>query len=288
MKKKIIVIGYGSIGKKHCRILRKLKQDYYVISSQKNIKEQTTTYEQFKIINPDYIIIATPTNEHLKNLKKVDSLVKGKIILVEKPLFDVNSNYSPKNNKVFVGYNLRFNPVIKYLKKINKKNKPINAEIFCGSYLPSWRSRNYINTSSSKKELGGGVLNDLSHEIDYANYIFGDLKKIFKFKSKISNLKINTDDFAILLCKKKKIKVLIVLDYISMIKKRIIKINYSKFSIEADLIKNVIHFQYLNKKSKKSFKLGDTYFEQINSLIKNKFETFCDINQARKVLNIIH
>ena len=288
MKKKIVVIGYGSIGRKHCKILKKLKQDYYVVTSQKKIKEKSINFHQLPNINPDYIIIATPTNRHLDQLKKIDSLIKGKIIMIEKPLFDKKSNYFSKNNKVYVAYNLRFNPVIKYLKKFCNKYKPINVEIYCGSYLPKWRKRNYIETSSAKKNLGGGVLNDLSHEIDYANFIFGKLKKILKFKKKISNLKINTEDYAIVLCKSKKTKILIILDYISFKNKRIIKINFDKFTIEADLIKNVIYNYNLKNKIKKVFKYKNTYEEQLKNLIKNRFELFCDINNAKKVLNIIH
>ncbi len=187
-----------------------------------------------------------------------------------------------------MAYNLRFNPIIKYLKKISKIHKPINVEISCGSYLPNWRKRNYISTSSAKKNLGGGVLNDLSHEIDYANFIFGSLKRVFKFHEKISNLKINTEDYAVILCRSNKTKILILLDYISIKSKRLIKINFKNFTVEADLIKNVVDIYSLDKKTKKVFKYNDTYSEQLKYLIRNKFELFCDIRQAKKVLNIIH
>ena len=84
--------------------------------------------------------------------------------------------------------------------RINKiKNKKIyfvNAE--CSSYLPSWRKNvNYENSSSASKEKGGGVLLDLSHELDYLNSIFGISKIHSVFNKKISGLKINTDDILI-------------------------------------------------------------------------------------------
>ena len=80
-------------------------------------------------------------------------------------------------NKVFVGYNLRFHPVIKKLKKEIKNKKIFNVNIQNSSYLPSWRKNNvYTKTSSAKKALGGGVLLDISHELDFIRYLFGSFK----------------------------------------------------------------------------------------------------------------
>ena len=55
-----------------------------------------------------------------------------------------------------------------------------------------------------EKNLGGGVLNDLSHEIDYALSIFGDFKIVYSYTNKISNLDIDTNDFFIALLSNKK------------------------------------------------------------------------------------
>ena len=49
----------------------------------------------------------------------------------------------------------------------------------------------YSKSSSSKNQYGGGVLNDLSHEIDYILWLFGNFKIGYSYLSKISNLKIN-------------------------------------------------------------------------------------------------
>ena len=289
MKRKIfIVIGYGSIGKKHCNTLKKFNVDYYVISSQKNIKEKHIKYSEIKNINPDYVIIASPTSKHLLDLMTVDRLIKNKVILIEKPVFNKKTNFIPKNNKVFVAYNMRFHPIINYLKNLSKKNIIYNAEVYCGSYLPNWRKRSYIHTSSANKKLGGGVVNDLSHEIDYSGYIFGKLKKIFMYKDRISNLSINTEDYANIFCKSKKINILICLDYISKIEKRMIKVNYKKFTVEADLIKNKVYYASNNFKKTAHFKKIDTYNEQIKHMINNKFNNFCTFNEGVKVLEIIH
>ena len=76
------------------------------------------------------------------------------------------------NNKIFVGYNLRFHPIIQYLKKKIKNLNTFYIRAECYSYLPNWRSQKYTKVYSSSKKLGGGVANDLSHEIDFLSWIW--------------------------------------------------------------------------------------------------------------------
>ena len=63
----------------------------------------------------------------------------------------------------------------------------IRAE--CYSYLPNWRRQKYTKVYSSSKKLGGGVANDLSHEIDFLSWIFGDIKKFLNKNLKYQILK---------------------------------------------------------------------------------------------------
>lgn len=204
MKKKFLIIGYGSIGQKHVKILKNLNIEYKIISSQKNIKNKIK-FNDIEKFNPEFIIIASNTNRHLEDLKKIDKILKNKVILVEKPLSAKNQNFKLINNKnVFIAYNLRFNPLIKYIKTKINNNQLININIKCSSFLPNWRKRHYTLTSSAKKKFGGGVINDLSHEIDFANYFIKNLKVIKIFQKKISNLKIETNDFALIIFGKKK------------------------------------------------------------------------------------
>ena len=54
----------------------------------------------------------------------------------------------------------------------------------CNSFLPNWRSnRDYRKSSSLKKVEGGGVLLELSHEIDYIRNLFGVPKHVLMAKS---------------------------------------------------------------------------------------------------------
>ena len=88
MKKKILIIGYGSIGQKHASIFNKLNCQINIISSQAKIfKYKKIDYRDIRNYEPDIVIIATTTNMHFQGLKITDNILKNKIILVEKPLF---------------------------------------------------------------------------------------------------------------------------------------------------------------------------------------------------------
>ena len=81
-----------------------------------------------------------------------------------------------------VGYVLRYCEAAKFIKDQLSQNiygKPIDVRIECRSFLPDWRpDQDYRQSASARKELGGGVLLELSHEIDYANWLFGPLISI--------------------------------------------------------------------------------------------------------------
>ena len=264
MKKKVLIIGYGSAGKRHAQLLRKNKKisKIFILTKQKcdNFIKITNLY-QIKNIRPDYIIISSETSKHYKHLNYFEKNFSNKIILVEKPLFNKYHNIIIKKNKVFIAYNLRFNPIISYLKKIKNKNIFFSGLFSCTSYLPDWRKkRDYKKTYSANKKLGGGALLDLSHELDYIIWIFGNLKLEFTRVKKISNLKINSDDNVQILGKVKNLNVLLNLNFFSKIIKRELILESPDFTIKANLIKNVLKIY-----NKKNDKVKIKKFKKINT-----------------------
>ena len=124
MKKKILIIGFGSIGKRHALIFDKLKnvKKIFILSKYKNHKyTNVSNLEEARLVDPDIIIICSKTSDHYNDLKLVEKTFKNKTVLVEKPLFDKNKNFKIKNNKIIVGYNLRYHPIIQFLKEKIKK-----------------------------------------------------------------------------------------------------------------------------------------------------------------------
>ena len=119
MKKNVLIIGYGSIGKRHANILKKnsMVKNIFVLTKQ-NCKPfiKINSLKEIILINPDYVIISSPTSKHYNLLSFLENTLRKKLILVEKPLFIKNKKLNIRNNKVYVGYNMRFNPLIQFIR----------------------------------------------------------------------------------------------------------------------------------------------------------------------------
>ncbi len=238
---KALIISMGSIGTRHAEVLTSMGIEVSAITSQ-NIKS-LECFNDLKSVNLDkfdYFIIASPTHLHYEHLSYIDTNVSGKIILCEKPLFDKFRDFNP-NNKIFIGYNLRFHPLILELKNMLNPSDILTIEARCGQYLPSWRKKDYTTTYSSYKELGGGVLLDLSHEIDYLSFLCDSKLELIKsYQAKVSNLNITSDDICMILAKCNKTLINISLNYLSKTPYRQILIETNNNTYHLDLITNTL------------------------------------------------
>ncbi len=212
---KFLVIGCGSIGERHIRNLKVLTdQTILACDSDKerlrNIKE-TFGLETFLDAdesfdqNPDAVLICTPPTTHVPlGLKAVDHDAH---LFIEKPLSHTLEHVdtlleraNKKNVHILVGYNLRFHPGILLLKKLLDQRAIGNvysARAEFGQYLPDWRPRlAYEKTYTAKRELGGGILLDASHEIDYLRFLLGHIAKVSCIAATLSNLKVDVEDTA--------------------------------------------------------------------------------------------
>lgn len=292
MKLKVLIVGLGSAGKRHATILKnKFKiNNIYFLTKKRNQSNSIKSNLEIKKINPDYIIIANSTSEHFKVLKFLEKNFSGKIILVEKPLYEKFRNLNIRKNKVFVAYQLRFHPVILKLKELSKSQKLFNINVIANSYLPDWRKTNYRYSYSSKKKQGGGVLLDLSHELDYINWIFPNIKFNFFLNKKISTLDINSDDIAIINGSlNKKLFCQINLNYFSMIPKRLIFLDGKNISFYGDLINNFYRLNINKKLKRKKIKISKFYltYQLHKSILEKKYKNLCSYNDGLNLLKIM-
>lgn len=239
MKKQVLVIGYGSIGKRHVRNLLELGIIPYVLTKYPD-KANVNFIKDLAVIKNrkiEYCIISSPTARHLSDFKDCLSLKTDKIknILIEKPL--EASFFKAKEIKniavkydfnVFVSYNLRFIRRFDIIKKFIKKYKNTIkiVEVTAGQDLREWRpGKDIKNSYSAYRDSGGGVDMDLSHEIDYVLWLFGkEFGNKMMYRSNISGLKIESPDIFKLILDYKKFIVDITLDYIRKPKERYLKI----------------------------------------------------------------
>ncbi|MBU0633190.1 gfo/Idh/MocA family oxidoreductase [bacterium] len=241
---KVLIIGYGSIGKRHEEVLQRFENVNRIDIITKQTCNDKVVYNSLEKVPDlniyDYFIIASETKKHYEQLRYLETKVSNKLIFCEKPLFETKKELKIENNRVFIGYVLRFHPLLKKLTQLLKDQKILSANINCGQYLPTWRlDTDYRNSYSAKKDEGGGVLLDLSHEIDYIQMLFGKMQEIKSYQLKISDLEIDSDDLTTLIGKtEKKIIINLSIDYISKITTRKMLVHTDENSFELDFILN--------------------------------------------------
>ncbi|HEY4484411.1 MAG TPA: Gfo/Idh/MocA family oxidoreductase [Candidatus Paceibacterota bacterium] len=289
------IIGFGSAGKRHYENCLTLGHSAEVQSLHKKSKFQQKKY--------DLIIIASKTKDHYKDALRFRDY--SDTFMFEKPLA-MNSAEAKKikkmlkNKSAFVGYTMIFHPMINELKKILTTNKfgDIHlVQIHCGSYLPSWRTSDYTKNYSANKKLGGGVLRELIHETNYAQFLFPDpIKKISGYWAKISHLKIRSEDMGLLVFIQKNKNIVITLNYFQRLPERYIKIHAEKGTIFCDLInKDLKIFDENNKPTynkKFEFERNDTFINELKfatlvSARKEKIPSILSLDQAIRDLGII-
>ena len=138
--------------------------------AKKNLSAQIVDSDNRLNQNFNHALICTPPMFHISVLKKCLSMGVPNIF-VEKPFGGVYDDFSALDNatsRIGVGYVLRFNPIVQWVKENLDVSKIIRVE---GSYNSNtiekkpkgWRNSHY-----------SGVTNELgSHVIDLCVYLFG-------------------------------------------------------------------------------------------------------------------
>ena len=293
----MLVLGYGSIGRRHVEVLQSIDNNIIVDIVTRQSVDGLKMYSRLEMVKNlneyDYFVIASETAKHFEQLNYICARVTGKKILVEKPLFDKAYDKFKLNNTVFVAYNLRFHPVIQHVKKLIKQEQAYYANVICGQYLPTWRPhRDYRTSYSADIQQGGGVLRDLSHELDYAAWLFGDIVEIKAINTKISDLEINSDDiFAATALSANKTIMNIAVDYISKTPIRRMVIHAREHTIEADMIQNIV-VSHDKKGNKEVFDFGAidrnmTYHSMHKAALSEDDNALCLYDDAAKTTLLI-
>ena len=136
------------------------------------------------LCRPDAAVIASPAPCHIETATPLAKA--GVHLLVEKPISSSTAGVSAlieicraQGVVLMTGYNLRFLACMQRFKELLSENRAgrilsVRAEV--GQYLPSWRpDSDYRRQVSAQAALGGGALLELSHEIDYLRWLFGEV-----------------------------------------------------------------------------------------------------------------
>lgn len=212
---RVLVTGCGSIGRRHIGNLL-ATEDIEVIAHDLAPDGRSKVADLFGVkvysnygdalaAGPDAVIVASPTNEHIK--PALEAVKAGCHLFVEKPvshntegLLEVLSIVKKKGLITLVGCNMRFHPGIRKVKELlgeGAAGRILSVDIEAGSYMPEWRPGcDYRKIYSARSDMGGGIILDAIHEIDYARWMLGDVDMVSCMADKQSSLDIDTEDVA--------------------------------------------------------------------------------------------
>ena len=210
---RVLIVGMGSIGKRHARVARQVAPDVHIAAWRhqpgedvpEGADQSVHTLEGALTFAPQLAVIASPASKHLETA--IPLAESGVHLLVEKPIShsadgvdELISACRSSGVTLAVGYNLRFLPSLTSLRDLLEQGRvgrvlSVRAEV--GQYLPSWRPRaDYRQGVSAQEKLGGGVLLELSHEIDYLRWLFGEVEWVSATARRQSSLEIDVEDTA--------------------------------------------------------------------------------------------
>lgn len=226
---KILFCGLGSIGQRHLRLLKKILETQAIAATffayrarglQEVITDELTVlpdrrvdefynipifhdYDTALAQKPDIVFVTNPISLHVETAMKAVSA--NAHVFIEKPLSHDTKQLMAlyqlavaRKKIIYVGYQLRFHPVIQMIKSVldsQSLGPVIYADLFFGEHLPQMhRYENYRDSHMSQREQGGGVINCLSHEVDYLRYLLGEPEEIDAVGGHLSSLQLSAED----------------------------------------------------------------------------------------------
>lgn len=197
MMASVLIIGRGSIGNRHGRLLSEAGVPIGFVSrrpSEDQVPTFATIGEACAYGAFSHAIIATETSAHCRDLHALRTSGFVGLVLVEKPLSDA-CEVAPEDerDRTWVAYNLRFHPVLYALQAALQGKRISYVTVFTGQHLDDWRPGR-AETYSNKRALGGGVLRDLSHELDYIGLLWGQWRRLAALGGTFGALAGDTDD----------------------------------------------------------------------------------------------
>lgn len=211
MGPRFAIVGFGSAGARALQVLRELRPEAEFLIVSRNAAtgegfESTTSLDDVVAFRPDAVIVAGPATTRADVLRQVASL--NVPVFIEKPLAHTLADAAsvldllgPAVEQSQLGYNLRFSKSLiafRDLVRGGRFGRVLRFSAETAQHLPDWRpEKDYRETVSARADLGGGVLLELSHELDYLRWIFGEWDWVSAWTGRTSSLEIEVEDTAL-------------------------------------------------------------------------------------------
>lgn len=211
---KFLITGLGSIGRRHLRHLV-LHGEHEVVLYRTNLATLPddelaeypveTDLDKALAQKPDAVIVSNPTALHLA--VALPAAKAGCHILLEKPvshslegLDELQRVVDAQGVGVLVGFQFRYHPGLRKAVELLKEEtvgRALSFRIHWGEYLPDWHPwEDYRQSYAAREDLGGGVILTLTHPLDYARWLFGEVTQLSAFAENSGELDIEVEDTA--------------------------------------------------------------------------------------------
>ncbi len=251
---KVVIFGLGSIGLRHLRLLKdEYDLDLYAFRTrlgQENVDSginEISGWNEIEQIHPDVAFITNPSYLHIETA--TECAKRGMHLFIEKPL-DIKLEglgellglVREKNLTSYVAYTMRFHPVVQALKAATQNLKPLHARITCTSFFPNWRpNQNHLKSYTAQQDKSGGVVFELSHELDFAVHLFGPVKELHGVRGKFGSVTVDSDDAADIIAVHAVCNSNIHVNLFSRKLQRFIEIDCEDASFHADIIRSELY-----------------------------------------------
>jgi predicted dehydrogenase len=211
---RFLVVGTGSIGQRHARNLAALGQDVLAWDPDERRRAQTAEIPGVAVMasqaealaaRPDAVVVCTPPAHHVAVARS--ALDAGAHVFIEKPIAHESAavpaliaEAARRGVRLAVGFNLRLLPSLARVRALldaKRIGRVLSARVEFGAYLPDWRpGRDYRDGYAVSAALGGGILLDAIHELDYLGWLLGDADEVVAATEHASDLAGDTEDLA--------------------------------------------------------------------------------------------
>ncbi len=307
------IIGGGSIGTRHARNLISLGQKVRLIESYplqaENLRQQGfavyTDLDSAFAPEVDAVLVCSPTIHHLEHTRL--AVEHRKAVFVEKPIshtwegVDALVEAAEKAGVAsLVGFNMRFRDGFRRAKSLleeGRLGKALAARANCSYYLPHYHpDKDYRQRYQAQRKLGGGVVLDDIHELDYLSVLFGRVKEVFAYVDRLSDLAMDTEDFAAITLKHESgVITQLQLDFLQHVYRRQLEITGSQATLTLDHNTGEIRVygsadhQYQVLPQKMGVTVNDMYMAEMQHFIqclKGEESPMADLKVGRDVLRV--
>lgn len=196
---RVAVLGLGSAGRRHAAHLQALGHEAVGFDPAGGGAATAGA----AISAADAVIVASPNTEHAA--QAAEAIDAGRPVLVEKPLavepIEAAAVVELAAQRGVVGavaMNLRFHAGVVALRDLLQSGELGEIRLARCSFgfdLRRWRPGSDYRTSySARRELGGGILLDSIHELDYLLWLLGPAESVVADVARLSDLEIDVED----------------------------------------------------------------------------------------------